>query len=166
MRSLSPRLRSRLAGAALAVAALAAALALARAVRLDPPPSGTPRPAEGRYAWVEEAPGAVAPAADAAEELDNDPFDPERRSPFAVDEDGAPIESRPSVEGPVRLLGVVVLPDGRGFAIYQLPSERPRTVHVGESIGGLLLVAVRPGRAVFRAPDGERVELNLSTPGT
>jgi hypothetical protein len=65
----------------------------------------------------------------------------------------------------VRLVGTVVLPADRSFAIYQLPSQAPRTLRVGESVGGLRLEAITPGAAIFRAADGTRIELKLPRPG-
>lgn len=158
--------------ATLFLAASAASIALVRASRLDPlpaavPAASAPRPHAGQWSgdFGDAPPGPRAPTVDV--ELDNDPFDPERRLPgdYEVVEY---VAAEPPAMGAelVRLLGTVVLPDGGGFAVYQLPSEVPRTVRIGETIGTMTLVGVSPGQAVFRARDGSRVELHLTTPGT
>ena len=159
------------AAAALAASAAVAALALWGAVRLDPLPGAAP-PSPAPVLTVEWTAGAVATAdsgASGGDALDNDPFDPDRQLPEAY----AAAEPEPeAAAGPppvpaaaVRLLGTVVLPRGRSFAVYQLPSQMPRTLRVGECIGTLTLVAVEPGRAIFRDADGARVELQLPKAG-
>ena len=172
MGRLLPPGRALTAVATLVLAAAAASVALVRASRLDPLPPAVPvapslLPDGGL--WSRGAgdgpPGPGAPTVDV--ELDNDPFDPERRLPgdYEVVEYVA-AEPPPMAAELVRLLGTVVLPNGGGFAVYQLPSEIPRTVRIGETVGTMTLVGVSPGQAVFRARDGSRVELHLSTPGT
>ena len=165
----APTRRESVATLAVAVAAALAAVAFARMARIDPPPDARSSPLVRYGASADSASGAVhAPAARAADAaLASDPFDPERRSPYA--EPVAPAEGpaeRPVGIELVRLLGTVVLPEGGGFVVYQLPSEVPKTVRTGERIGVLTLISVFPGRALFEASDGSRVELHLSVPGT
>lgn len=158
---------------AAAVAALLAAAALLgaaawRAARLEPlpgPEASTPAPR-----LVALAPPVDDSGGARDEELDNDPFDPDRQLPQTADDADASAnaaDTAPPVAPPmIRLLGTVIRADGRSFAVYQLPSEPPRMIRVGERIGTLTLVAVEPGRAVFRAAGGDRVELHLATTGT
>lgn len=131
-----------------------------RALHVDPLP--TPR---GTALAVTA--GSSRPAtSDPAPSLENDPFDPAR----------APIGTRPALANAVaapeadadatvvQVLGTVVIGAHGGFAICQLPSELPRTVHVGESIGALTLERVAAGRVVFRTSTGERLELTVDKP--
>lgn len=163
--SLIPMPLRQLALLALAAATTTLGVATYRAARLDPlpPPSidgashGTP---------IEGAtPGATVHVATG--ELDNDPFDPERQlpqEPEAATTDATDDALPPPVPpAAVRVLGVVVLPEGGGFVVYQLPSEVPKTVRIGGTVGRLTLVGVEPGRAIFRASDGARVALDLTT---
>ena len=155
--------------AADALVALAAATLLAttwRAVRLDPLPAAAPANAAAPGATFAER-DANGDGMDAA--LDNDPFRADRQLPEPVEPetDAMPVaDAAPSIAPEsVRLLGTVVLAGNRSFAVYQLPSQVPRTLHVGESVGGLRLEAVVPGQATFRAADGTRIELHLPKPG-
>ena len=161
MRAMAASIRSRTALAALGIAMGTLGAATYRAVRLDPLPAPllAASPEGGAFAT------RASPSRAAAGELDNDPFDPERRLPEEEASVDATAELLPLPVAPeaVRLLGTVVLPDGGGFAVYQLPSEVPKTVHIGETIGRLTLVGIEPGRAIFRAADGARVALELIT---
>jgi hypothetical protein len=149
--------------------ALAAVTLLAttwRAVRLDPLPAAAPATTATRGATLAER-DASAVASDV--ELDNDPFRADRQlpEPAEPEADVMPVADAAPAIAPesVRLLGTVVLAGNRSFAVYQLPSQVPRTLHVGESVGGLRLEAVVPGQATFRAADGTRIELHLPKPG-
>jgi hypothetical protein len=161
------------AAVALAASVALSAAALWSAVRLDPLPTAAPL-APPPLLTADTAGGArhrVAAGdsgATGGDALDNDPFDPDRQLPEAY----AAADPAPEIAGPppvpvavVRLLGTVVLPGGRSFAVYQLPSQAPQTLRVGERIGTLTLVAVEPGRAIFRDADGRRVELHLPKAG-
>jgi len=158
------------AAVALAASVAGAALALWGAVQLDPlPAAAAPAPVPELSAPLDSAAAAWRAGEPAgADALDNDPFDPDRQLPQAyAAADPAPDAAAPPPvpAAAVRLLGTVVLARGRSFAVYQLPSQAPQTVRVGECIGTLTLVAVEPGRAIFRAADGARVELHLPKAG-
>lgn len=69
-----------------------------------------------------------------------------------------PVESRreETLAGDVRLLGVFAERDGRGFALFRLPSG-PKLVAQGQDIAqGARLVAVRPDGVTIRDAGGER----------
>lgn len=156
--------------AALAAAAMTLGVATYRAARLDPLPLPSVNGAATGAAPMEGAPAGATvhvAAGDAAGEMDNDPFDPERQLPQEAEAPAADAadEALPTPVPPaaVRVLGVVVLPEGGGFVVYQLPSEVPKTVRIGGSVGRLTLVGVEPGRAIFRASDGARIALDLTT---
>ena len=157
------------ANALLALAAIALAVVTWRAVRLDPLPSALP----GAPAASGASGAVVASRADEedAVDIDNDPFRLDRQlpDPPEAEESTVPVAdaSEPViVPEMIRLLGTVVLPGARSFVVYQLPSQVPRTLRLGESIGRLTLELVVPGRATFRAGDGTRVELQLPRPGS
>jgi hypothetical protein len=158
----------RAANVLLALAAATLVVAGWRAVRLDPLPAAT------APAAVMAANGAIASrgprSASDQEELDNDPFRidrqlPEMESPADEAIAVADVAEPAIVPEMIRLLGTVVLPGARSFVIYQLPSQVPRTLRAGESIGRLRLESIVPGQAGFRAADGTRVTLQLPKPG-
>ena len=166
----TPQGQQRGANALLALAAVALVVATWRAVRLDPLPAALP----GVPAAASTATGAVIAtrgAGEDASDIDNDPFRLDRQlpQPPEPEESAVPVAdaSEPViVPEMIRLLGTVVLPGARSFVVCQLPSQVPRTLRVGESIGRLRLELVVPGRATFRAGDGTRVELQLPRPGS
>jgi hypothetical protein len=81
---------------------------------------------------VWSAPGAATPAAEPAKDA-----------------------ASPSL-GDTRLLGIFAEPDGRGYALFRLPSG-PRLVAAGQEIAqGAKLVAVRPDGITIRDAGGER----------
>ena len=174
-RTLRPRFNSRPRGLALAaIVALVSASAVAasaawRAMRLEPIPAAMPLPARAEAQRVLALPTSGRLARTRPPVLDNDPFHPDRelpgaRSVVASEARGAVAQTVPP--DAVRLIGTVLRPTGTSFVIYQLPSELPKTVRIGESVGGMTLVDVAPGRATFRAQTGSLVELSLSKPGS
>ena len=154
----------------LAAATGAAAVAVWRAVHVEAIPAAAP-PAPASPGTGPTLP-LRTPAAPDSDALDNDPFSADRLlpesgdapadDPVAVAAD-APLPIAPEA---VRLIGTVVLPGTRSFAVYQLPSEVPKTVRIGERVGNLRLEAVMPGSAVFRAAGGARIEIHLIKPGS
>lgn len=150
------------------VAATIAAFSAWRAIRLDGAAGGpaltapTPRPATlaSRHEPSWRAP---VPA------LDNDPFSADRRLPLAPVRKPSPPPDTATRELPpaaVRLLGTVVRPAGTSFVVYQLPSEVPGTLRVGEQVAGLTLVEIAPGRATFRTRTGALVPVYLIRAGS
>jgi hypothetical protein len=151
---------------ALVGASLLLAVALGGALRVAPAPGVAP--ASPMLTLASARPASQSPADSTAVELASDPFSPDRALPAEAvqPEESAPVDSTPANPvGAVRLLGTVVRGAG-GFALCQLPADVPRVVHVGERLGELTLISLEQGRAVFRAPNGTRLELSLSTPGT
>ena len=154
--------------------ALVASIAIAaivswRAVRLDALPAATTRTVPVNTDGALTPPAVTRSSNTGGRALDNDPFSADRKltsAPGAVTAQatGSVVPMIPPEA--VRLLGTVVRPEGRNFVVYQLPSEVPRTIRIGESVGGMTLVHVLPGRATFRAPGGALVELTLTKPGS
>jgi len=68
--------------------------------------------------------------------------------------DSSPSDSSPSVP---TVLGTVVGADGSGFAICTMNGDPPKTVRLGESIGGYRADTIERGRVVFVTPVGQRV---------
>ena len=163
----TPAGRLRAANALLGVAMATLVVATWNAVRVDALPPAAPATVTGVGGGD---PIATRAPRDDVDEIDNDPFRIDRLLPEvedAADYATAAAESAEPAIAPesIRLLGTVVLPGARGFVVCQLPSQPPRTLRIGESVGQLRLDAVLPGRATFRAPDGARIELLLSKPG-
>lgn len=151
---------------ALLAASLLLAVSIAGALRVAPTPRAAPPSPLMTLAL--DFPATDAPADTTPVELASDPFSPDRALPAedAPQEDPAPGDSPPANPvGAVRLLGTVVRA-ADSFALCQLPADVPRVVHVGERLGELTLISLEQGRAVFRAPNGTRLELSLSTRGT
>lgn len=154
---------------ALISTSVVAATAAWRAMRLEPIPAAVPLPGSPAAQRVLALPASARPARTRPPVLDNDPFHADRQLPGArsVVTSGSGRAVVPTVPPEaVRLLGTVLRPAGTSFVVYQLPSELPKTVRVGESVGGMTLVDVAPGRATFRAQTGSLVELSLSKPGS
>lgn len=105
--------------------------------------------------------------------VEADPFHPERRRPavayrppgeaaaeaLRAAEDGEPA-------GPVHLIGTALLPDGRSFALCEWPGRAPRLVRVGETVEGLTLRRVEPGRATFVSRAGATVVVHVAKAGS
>lgn len=58
------------------------------------------------------------------------------------------------------------MPEGRGFAMCQWGADPPRLVRIGESVGGLTLKGIQPGRAIFLTGGGKRYEVQVPKAGT
>jgi hypothetical protein len=107
--------------------------------------------------------------ADALRAVARDPFHPERRAPVArylLPEDGAQatLSVRGSVRGEaIRLLGTVVSGASGGFVMCQIGREPPKTLHVGDTLGGLTLRRVERAAAEFT--DGAGTVVLLRVPG-
>lgn len=170
------------AGAAFVLACAVAGWAASRALTLESRPrvrrvSGA---RAGALASSDDRPGV---AADTLSDdrfgaaLDRDPFHPERRRPgiafrlpgepdpdaaAAADTAAAAVSPPPAI----RLVGTVVTAAGDAFAMCQLGTEAPRVVRPGAKLGEYTLVRVEQGRAVFRSPDGEPIDLRAPKPGS
>jgi hypothetical protein len=119
-----------------------------------------------------DARGPVAGATKIAGVVEHDPFSAERRRPSTrfrfpgeVAAAAAPAV-RPVAADPARLIGTVVREDGSGFAVLQVGNDAPLVVRIGERLGTLTLAKVEPGRAVFTAANGSRVEVLAPKAGT
>ena len=101
---------------------------------------------------------------DIARIVAGDPFSPIRASPEVPYRLGAvePVIRR-VVAAPqqVRLLGTVVRPTGRSFAMCQVADGPATVVYPGQRIGGLVLESVLQGSAVFIDDEGTRVTLRV-----
>ena len=114
---------------------------------------------------------APAPATSASMRLaalQANPFRP-GRSPAPA---GFRMPSDPTVAGPgiratdaLVLIGTVVLPEDRGFALCRLVTEAPRMVRLGERVGDFTLKAVAQGRATFVSVAGASVDLRVAKGG-
>lgn len=153
---------------AISSATLVVGIAAWRAVRLDPLPTA----AGSTIAVSAETLASMAIVRSPHEDvrpIDNDPFSADRQLPAARARAVASYASAGAIAVPpeaVRLLGTVIRPGGKSFVVYQLPSEVPKTLRLGESVGGMTLVDVAPGRATFRTQRGARVELSLAKAGS
>jgi hypothetical protein len=151
---------------ALGVASLLLAVALWSALRIAPVTAAPASRADDALMLAGTAHGAQRGSAPAVVALASDPFSPDRRLVDDAEEELAPRDTAPPLAtGPMRLLGTVVR-DTTGFAICQLATDPPRVIHLGERLGEMILITLEQGRAVFRAPNGTRLELSLAKPGT
>jgi hypothetical protein len=102
--------------------------------------------------------------ADISRIIAGDPFSPVRAAPEVSYRLGAvePVVRR-VVAAPqqVRLLGTVVRPAGRSFAMCQVAAGPATVVYPGQRIGGLVLESVSQGSAVFIDDEGTRVTLRV-----
>jgi hypothetical protein len=169
--------RVRIALAALVVAGMLMISALRGALEIAPLPAARPTPA-----------AAAPPTAPARAEypieylmvaVGRDPFSPQRRPSAIYFPPGtepvapaAPVSTAPPLPETFapppqfRLVGTMLAPGGRAVALLEGAGLPARIVRVGERIGDHTLTLVEPGRAVLRSPDGDRLELKLSQPGT
>lgn len=134
-----------------------------------------PAPEDTRASPLAVSAATLAPADDRAVAiaLDNDPFSPTRRRAaerFPVPGDVPVAMAGASAVAPAadrpRLVGVVVVTDGRRYAVAELPGGAPRTVRPGERIGTYILRQVTPDEALFEGDDGERLRLRVSRQDT
>ena len=156
-----PALELALIGVALAAAAVAGALV--RALRPMPPAAVVAEtiavPSLGRANSSD--PAALEPLAD-------DPFFPGRTPPARryrlADAMAQSVQAEANTgEGPT-VLGTVVSAHEASFAICSFNGGPPKTIHVGDSIGGYRAETINRGRVVFQAPDGRRVAMTTNTP--
>jgi len=145
---------------ALTLAIAIACGVLARTMRIAMSPAPAPAvPNDSRLRQAGEPARANPPAA----QLANDPFRPGRALPGARVAEAAPDTMLPVSVASIRLLGTVIRTSG-SFAVCQLSADAPRIVHVGERVGELTLIILEPGRAVFQAPKGARLDVSLVNP--
>jgi hypothetical protein len=148
--------------AALGVACVLLGAAVADAIRLDPPPIPADMPvtltraSDLRITGPSDAALASAAAAD--------PFSPDRVGVGTrdADQEVAPDElpgaSASAPEPPrLRLLGVVVLGDGRGSAALSVAGGAAQLVRVGQQVDRWVLERVESGTATLLSRDGRLV---------
>jgi hypothetical protein len=102
----------------------------------------------------------LAPIAD-------DPFHPTRTPPakrYRLADAMAQLTTGlgPDERGPT-VLGTVVGAHDSSFAICSVENEPPKTIRVGESIGGYRAEAIERGRVVFLSPEGRKVAVSSTT---
>lgn len=79
-----------------------------------------------------------------------DPFSAFRAPPMKRYVMPSDVEAAPVVEAAKPMvLGTAISVDGRSFAICQLGTDRPRTVHVGDVIGEHTVKSIAKGSVVF-----------------
>lgn len=120
----------------------------------------TPRASLGR-------PSAPRAPVETGRLIAHDPFSPVRSAPdvpYRIANASTPAIAAEAAR-PVRLLGTVVRPLGRSFAMCQLGAEQPRMVYQGDKIGNLTLQSVAQGSAVFSDGDGKTVVLQVPRSG-
>jgi hypothetical protein len=158
--ALSPAERGAL--AALGVACVLLGAAVTDAIRLDPPPAPANMPVTlARVSDLQTAGPSDAALARAAAV---DPFSPDRVGVATRDADGeATIDESPETpasapEPPqLRLLGVVVLGDGRGSAALSVAGGAAQLVRVGQQVDRWVLERVESGTATLVSRDGRLV---------
>lgn len=150
-------LEGRAALGVLGAALLVLAVAVAGAVRLDPlPPAAAERvpamPVTGLRL-------AVLPEGVAARLVEADPFSPDRATGFDDAPEGPSAEPVAAEVPPpaVRLLGVVLLPDGGGSAAVAVGGAPAQLVRVGQRVDRWVLVGVSDGAATLQAAGGSLV---------
>ena len=158
---------TRLALTALGLSIVLCAIALVRVLLVDPLASASGenlRTAPITATSFVTAPDS-GPVTDALPA--NDPFDPDRASLRLEPSSDAPVRVTdiPPATVSVRLLGTVLLPNGASFAVCQLPSAIPRSVRVGDSIGGLTVVSIERGHVVLHTARGDKTEIDIVHPG-
>jgi hypothetical protein len=102
-----------------------------------------------------------------------DPFRADRRRPpgrYRLPGEAVAAPVAPPTEQPVpvwnlRLLGTVVLPDGRGLAAMAGQSGESRIVRTGETIDGFRLTRVTPGSVTLTGNDTTLVLRSGGGPG-
>jgi hypothetical protein len=149
----------------------AAVGAFTRALGGHPLPASQAAPDGLRSSIDGGSPETPPPPGAAALAVEHDPFRPERRPAperFRLPGEGGatakPVAAAALPASPLTLIGTAVIGDG-GFAMCQRSGEPPKLVRVGETYGDLMLRAVHPGRAVFRAKDGTTMELRVTKAG-
>ena len=79
-----------------------------------------------------------------------DPFSSFRSPPMKRYVMPSDVEEQPAVEvAKPTVLGTALSIDGRSFAICQLGTDRPRTVHVGDVLGEHTVKSISKGSVVF-----------------
>lgn len=113
------------------------------------------------------ADGAAMESVDISRLIARDPFSPTREAPAVPYRIGsAPTATVVREQAqPVTLLGTIVRPTGRSFAMCQLGAEPPRVVYPGGRIGNLTLESVTQGSASFVDAAGRRVVLHVPRSG-
>jgi hypothetical protein len=161
-----PAFALRAAQSACALGAISIVWAAATAWRVPGPIS--PLGATSVARTAAESPDASISDAEIARTVARDPFSDDRSAPAIryriVAAEGAPAP----VPAPalVRLVGTVVVPDGRNFAMCQVGSDPARIVYPGQRVGSLTLESVSQGSAVFTDNAGARVTLRVPKAGS
>ena len=162
-RDLASTPRVRIAMFALIVSALLLLFATVRAVRIEPPQTGTsagaPRTSNpitvGRVVQV-----------DAEQVVQQDIFAHDRMAPAARYPMPGELDDAPATDAsgspPARplVLGTAVGIDGAAFATAQLPNTSPRIIRVGDKLGAFTVVAITRGTVTFRAADALTFQIN------
>jgi hypothetical protein len=92
--------------------------------------------------------------------LETDPFHP---NAVTADVVAMPVAAAP--QAAIVLIGTVVLPGEKGFAMAKLGNESARIVRVGERLGVVKLIVVHRGAAEFEDENGVRTTVRVAKPG-
>lgn len=149
---------------ALVGVALAAAMAGGTLVRALRPPKATSVVAE-----TIAVPSMVRAGGDPLDlsPIADDPFHPTRTPPakrYRLANAMAQSTSPLADERGLAVLGTVVGAQDSSFAICSVGNEPPKTIRVGDSIGGYRAETIERGRVVFLSPEGQRVAISANTP--
>ena len=162
-RDLASTPRVRIAMFALIVSALLLLFATVRAVRIDPPQTGTSSDTRRTSSHI---PVARVVQIDPEQVVQQDVFAHDRMAPAArypmpseLDDASAPVASGPPAPRPL-VLGTAVGIDGAAFATAQLPNTSPRIIRVGDKLGAFTVVAITRGTVTFRAADALTFQIN------
>jgi hypothetical protein len=151
---------------AFGVSVVAVGWSLANALRAEPLPVLPP----STVASIETIKrGPIVAPTDVEAAVDADIFAPDRSAPDVPYR--MPGELRPDdrpVAEPMKpnVVGTVVATDGRSFALMQLGNERPKLVHVGDTIGEWTVKSIERGKVTLVRPvTGTRVDVTVPKPG-
>jgi hypothetical protein len=112
--------------------------------------------------------------------VEQDPFRPERSRPAvrfrssqerlaaaatALAPSGMPLLAAPAPDLP-RLVGTMVLANGRAVALCELTGQSPRLLRPGDRIGDYVLERVGRRSATLRSPRTGVIELHVPSPGS
>jgi hypothetical protein len=157
---------ARVALGALGVSIIVVGWSLASALRAEPLPSLPPV----NIASVESIKrGPIVAPTDVEAAVDSDIFAADRSAPDIPYR--MPGEARPDdkpVAEPTKpiVVGTVVATDGRSFALMQLGNDRPKLVHVGDTIGEWSVKAIGRGKVtIVTSPTGNRVDVTVPKTG-
>ena len=163
-------LRERAPTALLALAIAGFAVALIEAMTTAPVSMDAARP----FTWTaadSSPPGRTGPVNAAAIQLaaGRDPFRPDRsRAPmrFGLPHDDVNAQEPMPAAQEAELIGTVALPKGGGLAMLRWGTEPPRLFRIGQTMHGVTLTDVAPGRVTLLTASGATIVLRVARTGS